>query len=237
MSERGRLCIEHIDRRWAEGQRAAKVHQWERSVILAGDLSPIVRELKPAFTEGQEFVLSWTRRSRTALYDNLGRLTGEVVVAERLPLCVITIRDVKRHRLGYYRVRFDVLDRREIKRLVRRKPPALREGEYSEASEEEIAEAAVESAYTSNPKQALDYLEAVPAEWDNTFALQATSRFAEHRRRDAAEEESARDLQRLNSELKELAKRASKMGLDPVQVLAPVAREISVQHAGLKEVA
>jgi hypothetical protein len=233
----GRLALEHIDSLHKEGQRVGKIHPWERSEILGGNWGPIIRELEPDFSEGQEFVLSWTRAAKQAVYDDRRELTGEVIRVGRLPLFVITIRDVKRHRAGYFRVRFDILDRREQKRLVRRKPPALREGEYAEATEAEVLQAAVESAYTGNPKQALDHLEAVPADWQNVLSMQATSRFAEHQRSERAEQESARDLQRLNAELRELAKRAAKMGVDPVQVLAPVAREISTQHASLKDAA
>lgn len=238
MSARGRRVVAFdFEARWEAGHRAGRVHPFERKRIVDGDWSPIVREVKPDFTEGQEFVLSWSRASRQAMYDDCGNLTGEVVCIPRLPLFVITIRDVKRHRLGHFRVRYDIVDKRDPSLLMRRTPPALREGEYTEASEEEIRQAAIESAYTSNPKQSVEGFQVVPPDWQNRFSVQATSRFAEHKREQRAEQANAADLRRINAELRELAKRAAKMGIDPVQVLAPVAREISAQHAGLKDAA
>lgn len=49
------------------------------------------------------------------------------------------------------------------------------------------------------------------------------------------EKEAARDIGPLLAEMREIAKRAAKMGLDPAPFLAPIAREIERAHADLSE--
>lgn len=231
-------CLD-FERRWVECHRAAKVHDFERREILSGDYGPIVRELEPAFEEGQEFVLRWERAQRQALYDIYDplKLTGDVVRVPRQPLFTITIKEKKRNRLGAWVVHFDVWRQDAAAPLIRRKPPSLVQGDYEEPTPEEIAKASVESNYTHNPKQAVDHLPSVPSEYHNVLSMQAKTRHADHRRLAQADDEAEADVRAINAELRQLAKRAVKLGLDPTLVMAPVVREISAQHAELSKAA
>jgi hypothetical protein len=226
-----------FEARWQAGHRAGRVLLHERTEILAGNYAPIVRELEPELEVGQELVLSQSRRLRTAVYDDFGKLTGEVVEIAPRPRFKITITRKVRRKDGSWSVRFDTHDLRDPNVYVRRNPPALREGEYAEASEEEVRQASFESAYTPHAGQSVDGVHAVPPEVLNVWAMQAKTRLAEHRRQERAETETAEDLRRLNNEIRELARRAAKMGLSPTDVLAPVAREVSAQHATLQDAA
>lgn len=98
-------------------------------------------------------------------------------------------------------------------------------------------ETAIESAYDGNPRDPLDAGRSVPPEYKNVLAMGARVRASEYRRLTAAEREAKKDLRRVNAELRELVTRAVKMGVDPLTVLAPIAREIKAQHRDLREAA
>lgn len=144
------------------------IERAERARILAGDTSPLIRAEEPELTEGQRIVLARSRESRSA-----DPQTGRVIVTPPLELFAITVNRIRRRAAGDWSVRFDVEDYRESVRLVRRKPPALREGDYREPSAAEIERAALDSAYTSNPRAALDHLEAVDAVSQRRITRQA----------------------------------------------------------------
>jgi hypothetical protein len=95
----------------------------------------------------------------------------------------------------------------------------------------QIAQAAEQSAYVSY-RDSLD-AGAVPTSYQNVIDVRSRERWVEHKRNTNREAETQADLRRVNAELRELVTRAVKMGVDPVQVLAPVAREIKAQHRDL----
>lgn len=240
MSYYGRKAVAFdLEERWARAHKHPGVHRHEATRILAGDYSPIVRELRPGLEAGQVCVLAKTREQRQAITDPHDplKLTGEVAVAPPRPLFEIVIREPVRHRSGVWRVPFDVLDRRDPSRLVRRKPPSKREGEYVEPTPEEIEQAREESAYTTNSIEAVDHLDSVPVEYQNVLAMQAKERRGDFLRQARADELMEQDLRRLKAEITELAKRSAKMGLDPVDVLAPIMRAVQQQHRGLRSAA
>lgn len=99
------------------------------------------------------------------------------------------------------------------------------------APEEEIG-------YSRNPKSPrADYLRSVPPNVQNVIDMQARLASAERRREDDPEREAKEDLRRVNAEVKELIKRAVKMGIDPSSIIAPIAREVQEQHRQLSEAA
>lgn len=113
--------------------------------------------------------------------------------------------------------------RRHLKKVI--KPPTAAQ----------IEQAAEQSAYI----EYRDSLDAgvVPRAYQTVISMQAHARWTEHQREENAEQETQRDLQRVNAELRELVKRAVKMGIEPTQVIAPIAREIEAQHKDLRNVA
>lgn len=79
--------------------------------------------------------------------------------------------------------------------------------------------------------------EAVPEEYQRELTNLANRRQAEFDRENRIEELARQDMQRLNSEIRELTKRAIKMGVDPAIALAPIVRAVEQQHSGLKDAA
>lgn len=153
MSSLGRRVVRfNFEARWREAHSRGALHKHERTRILGGDHSAIVRELEPHFEAGSTHVLSWTRPRGSI--DPERRM---VIKPPPEPLLWIVIRKVIPHRNGTWRVRYDVFDRRMRMRLIRRKPPA----QPVEDGGEDSADAREESAYTTNPKEAADHLDAV----------------------------------------------------------------------------
>lgn len=172
MSSIGWEIVHAIDERYEAGQRRGQPQPWERSRILAGDYSAIVREFEPAavieldeldedrrpktrpgLVKGATHVLSWSRP--TGSLDQVGRALPKPPPE---PLLWIMVTKVVRHRDGGWRVRFDVFDRRVDRRLIRRKPPARPLVENEQVTDDM---ARIQSAYTTNPKEAIDGLDAV----------------------------------------------------------------------------
>lgn len=105
-------------------------------------------------------------------------------------------------------------------------------------TEQTAAEAEEASHYTTSPAQAdTDAGEAVPREYQDELTKRANRRFAELERDEREEQVRQRDLQRVNAEVRELVKRAVKMGVDPAIVLAPIERELRAQHDDLSKAA
>ena len=97
----------------------------------------------------------------------------------------------------------------------------------------------MDDEYTSSLAQAVcnEDTEAVSKEVLDEFTEQARRRQDEFNRQNRAEELARHDRQRLNSEIKELTKRAIKMGIDPAVALAPIYKAVEQQHSGLKDAA
>lgn len=149
----------------------------------------------------------------------------------------VSVRIEKRNlRKGKVQWDYTVVDHRD--RVLRFRPPARgKQVQAEDLSATEITKASEQSAYDGNPRDPMDAGVCVPAEVQNVFSQTARARWAMHQRDEHSEQETQRDLQRVNAELRELVKRAVKMGIAPTEVIAPVAREIDAQHRGLKKAA
>ena len=77
----------------------------------------------------------------------------------------------------------------------------------------------------------------VPDEYQHDLTMRANRRQESFNRENRADELAQRDVQRLNAEIRELVKRARKMGVDPAVALAPVLRTVKRQHASLRDAA
>lgn len=196
---------------------------------MAGDYSTIRRELEPEFEEGQRIVLSYSHPRGALVRDHY---TGKEILYPKAapePLFWITIKDVKRHKDGSWRVRFHVTDRRQKIRMVRRTPPAHGQGNPETAREE--------SAYTSTPTQAVDHLEAVDDEsldrltkrsretWEAYMETERTDELAERERR--------RKAARLIEKMRRLQREALSAGVDITPQLVECIR--SAEEAIIEE--
>lgn len=166
---------------------------------------------------------------------------GQVITLKPNQLSV-TILGVAKDKQKKLYLRYSVRDDRP--RLLRSSPHSIDFGdmrrrldEYGTpraVSEQDADEASETSGYTDSMYQALeDAGEAVPAEYQNELTLRARSRHLESVKEERMDENARQDVQRLNAEMKDLVRRAAKMGVDPMVALAPVAREIAAQHRGL----
>lgn len=196
---------------------------------MAGDYSTIRRDLEPEFEEGQRIVLSYSHPRGALVRDHY---TGKEILYPKAapePLFWITVKDVKRHKDGSWRVRFHVADRRQKIRMVRRTPPAHGQGDPETAREE--------SAYTSTPTQAVDHLEAVDDESLDRLTTESRERWAEHMKDERAAEMASRDAKRLYARLKKLVADVAVAGGDPTPILARLSRELDAQAAEWDEAA
>jgi hypothetical protein len=229
VSSLGWRVVHAIDERYRQGQRRGEVQLWERSRILAGDYSPIVRDLQPAMEKGSTHVLSWSRP--TGSVDQQGEGLPK---APPEPLFWIVITRVVRHKNGTWRISFDIHDRREPRRLIRRKPPAMPFGDESEIDPEL---ARVESAYTGNPKAAVDHLEAVDDDTLGKFTKEARVRLAENRKQMHAEEQAEDQARQLAKQLRDVTVGMVRDGADPTPFLAGVQRMVSGERERMKDAA
>lgn len=154
------------------------------------------------------------------------------------PNVSVAITRVTKTKGGDYRGRYDVIDMRAT--LPRRTPKMFEPPETDENgdpikhSKEAIAAATVDGNYCQGSAQAVpDVAEEVGVEYRRVLGVKSRTKDAELKRKEQPMTEAEKDLQRLNSETKELAKRAVKMGLDPTIALAPVARALAEAHANM----
>lgn len=225
-----------FERRWEEGHRRPVLHPWERSRVLDGDFRALTRELEPAFQEGQKLVLSYSR-SRGALVRD--PTTGEEIYYPKPPredLFWIEIERVVRHRSGYWRVHFRAWDRRQDVRLVRRTPPVHAPGEEDDEAPD-AEQVAIESAYTTNPTEAVDHLQAVPREFQAELTVTARDRWGEYesveRRRQVAE----RQGRQLTRKLRALQRESEELGVDITPRLVSMIREAEAALAEARQAA
>lgn len=87
--------------------------------------------------------------------------------------------------------------------------------------------------YTHSIALAVDGVEAVPADYQEELTLEAHRKKATYDREHRLEDMTKQDVQRVNSEIRELTKRAIKMGVDPALALAPIVRLVEEQHRSL----
>lgn len=246
MSHVGWKVVRAIDERYEQGQRRGQVQPWERSRILKGDYSAIVRDVepekvyeveveegrkeeRPGMVAGAVHVLSWSRPR-----GSVDEESGEGMKPPPEPLFWIEVRKVVRHKRGHWRVLFDVFDRRLDKRLIRRKPPAMPMGEETDPDPELSR---LESAYTGNPKAAIDHLEAVDDETLDRFTKEGRVRLAEVRKQEHAEEQARDDVRRMSRRLQGLVVRSVRLGVDPVGIIATLERDIRQAEEQMRDAA
>lgn len=156
----------------------------------------------------------------------------------------IAVTRITKTKGGDHRCRYTVQDFRET--LMRRTPPMYEPPETDEfgypikPTKEAIAAASIDGNYTQDPSQAVPAgAPEVDIEYRRVLGTRARTRSAERKRKEQPMQEGDEDVRRLTSEMRELAKRAVKMGVDPAVALAPIARQIEQAHAevGQEEVA
>lgn len=163
---RERAVLAHIDAGWEVVERLNLVLPDERKRILAGDHSPIIREQRPHFLIGDVRVLAATPPQRSYAEPVRGGTGEEIAPAQVLvspaeELLAIRITAVTMRKAGGWSVRYDVIDRRQPKRLLRSKPPVfdpdlMKRDQVKPPSAEEEDEAREESSYTGNPAGAIE---------------------------------------------------------------------------------
>jgi hypothetical protein len=170
----------------------------QRSRILAGHYDPLKFDQKPECQEGDRYVLTWSKARQ------LDDGQGNKKVVGREPTHWITVRKINRKRRGGFTVEFDVVDKRDPSRFVRRNPPQmtdqlLREDNRRPPTEDATTQASEQSQYSSDRRSAVDELEAVPRKWIPPDFAQL------HRKQEAfAKKDAMTPEQRLHAELEEL---------------------------------
>jgi hypothetical protein len=92
-----------------------RVDAGQRKRLLGGDFRPLDFDIKPFGCEpGSSYVLRRTQPVRLVCED------GVVLTIPSEPSHWITVTSVRRHRKGFWRVRFDVHDRRDPVRFLAR---------------------------------------------------------------------------------------------------------------------
>ncbi len=142
-----------------------------------------------------------------------------------------TVRLIHRTRKGW-RLEYDVTDDREERFHLLPTATSFPTDERGQPLEGLPPEE--EIGYTRNPKRTtIDPLCAVPPNVQNVLSMRAKLSDTQRRRDDDPEAEAERDLQRVQAEVRALAKRATRLGIDPLIALAPVARAIEQSHEEL----
>lgn len=162
---RGWPFIKGLDRRLKNAATASArgtLFPWERQQIMAGDYSPLIRELDPDMEEGKVLVISWERSKPYADPE-----TGAKFRSPARPALWITVTSKVRRAKGGWSVRYDVDDTRDKTNYMRRVPPA--QG-ADDATEEE---AALASSYTTDSRVAVEPVPVVPHEDLKRFAAEA----------------------------------------------------------------
>lgn len=151
----------------------------------------------------------------------------------------ITVYKIKRTKGGDHRGYYTVDDDRPA--LPRRTPQMFEPPETDEygdpikPTKEAIEAATIDGNYTQDPNQAVTGVgPEVDIEYRRVLGVKKRVRESERKRKEQPVTEADADLQRLNAETRELAKRAVKLGLDPTIALAPIAKAIKDAHAELK---
>ncbi len=137
-----------------------------------------------------------------------------------------------------HHVAYKVIDDRPV--LVRRtppmhEPPALdARGKPKGLSTAEEEATRIASGYTQDPEQAVPATAPeVEVEYRRVISVKKRTKEAEAKGKEAPMAGTDEDVRRAKDEMRELVKRATKMGLDPVEVMAPIFRSIEEAHASL----
>lgn len=154
------------------------------------------------------------------------------------PNVSILVNRITKTKGGDHRCRYAVIDMRAT--LPRRTPPMFEPPETDEfgypikPTPGAIAAATIDGNYCQGNGQAVpDVGEEVGIEYQRVLGTKSRAKTVARNKEAQPVQEAEKDLERLGSETRELAKRAIKMGLDPTIALAPVARALKEAHAGL----
>jgi len=155
---------------------------------------------------------------------------------ELTPNVSIAINRITKTKGGDHRCRYTILDQRAT--LPRRTPGMFEPPETDEEgfpiphTKEAIAAATVDGNYCQGSSQAVpDIGEEVGIAYQRVLGTKSRAKTAERNKEEQPMQEGEEDIRRLTSEMRELAKRAVKMGVDPALALAPIAGEIKKAHS------
>lgn len=148
-----------------------KLTREQRAKVIGGDTSPLFFEDEPNCKKGSTYVLNWARESRSHVGD------GQVAVTPAMPTRWLTVTSKERRRDGWL-VSFTVIDERGQRRFPRRTPPVydpktMKRDQYSAPTPGEIAEARLESNYTTSRHQSADDVYGVDDNDLNRFTQRA----------------------------------------------------------------
>jgi hypothetical protein len=154
------------------------------------------------------------------------------------PNVSIAINRITKTKGDDHRCRYTVIDRRAA---LPRRTPGMFEPPETDAegfpiphTKEAIAAATIDGNYCQGSSQAVpDVAEEVDIQYRRVLGTKARAKDAGIKREEQPMQEAEKDLQRVNAETKELAKRAVKMGIAPTVALAPVVRALKEAHADL----
>jgi hypothetical protein len=150
----------------------------------------------------------------------------------------ITILRLTKTKGGDHRARYLVSDwrptiPRHLPRL-REAPELDRYGRPIPPSKEATEAATLDGNYCETTHQAVpEIAEEVDVKYRRGLGVSAKVREARRKRMEKPEKEAARDLAPLVAEMREIGKRAVKLGLDPAPFVAPIARQIEEAHREL----
>jgi len=155
---------------------------------------------------------------------------------ELTPNVSIAINRITKTKGDDHRCRYTVIDSRAT--LPRRTPGMFEPPETNSEgfpiphTKEAIAAATVDGNYCQGSSQAVpDVAEEVDIQYRRVLGTKAKAKDASRKREEQPMQEGEEDIRRITSEMRELARRAVKMGVDPAIALAPIARQITEAHA------
>lgn len=199
----------------------------QRNRLLAEDYSPLTFPTKPECGKGDTYVLTWSRERRI----HNGHGVVSTIPRERLRWIEVT--KVVRTTTGWT-VWFTVHDRRTSVTLLRRVPPRhdaslMSRDHRAPPTSEEIAQAGLESSYTTDVRVAVDELEAVPPK----EKLRGVAEL--HREQRRALERAAADRLDLPGQLASLLADARERGVDVRDRERRIRREMELLERDLTE--
>lgn len=181
---------------------------------------------QPPLEVGTEIVLE-AEQSLAFTAEEVAAGIGHEIVVEA-PMLWIEITEIRRTRKLLWRLLYRTADMRPL--WMRRGPPKPEGSRIRQRSWTAIDEHGMtgEMAHALDPEA-----EVVDGGYRNIIEIGARLKRAERER--ALDPEAERLRQQVNAEVRELIKRAVKMGTDPAAALGPVVREIEAQHQQISD--
>jgi hypothetical protein len=140
----------------------------QRQHLLNGTYEPLKFDVKPNGCErGASYVLSYSKAKAIWCDD------GHVIRVPRAPVWYLIVTNVQRHRKGFWRVEFQVVDLRDPDLYLRRTPPVMTPDEDAPG---EDARSRRESSYQTTRWGAVDDVPSVPPAWVEEYAKEAYER-------------------------------------------------------------